>query len=54
MGYVIGIIYAGLVGSVSGWFFYHVCIGSKKDRLCAGIMWGVGIAIFSVLSAFGG
>lgn len=54
MEYVIGAMYAGLVGSVGGWFFYHACIGSKKDRLRAGIMWGVGIAIIAVLAAFGG
>lgn len=54
MGYVIGAMYAGLVGSVSGWFFYNACAGSKKDRLRAGIMWGVGIAIISVFAAFGG
>lgn len=54
MEYVIGAMYAGLVGSVSGWFFYMACMGSKKDRLRAGVMWGVGIAIISVLAAFGG
>lgn len=54
MEYVFGVLYASLVGSVSGWFFYMACMGSKKDRLRAGIMWGVGIAIISVLAAFGG
>jgi hypothetical protein len=54
MMYVIGAMYAILVGSVTGWFFYNACAGSKKDRLCAGIMWGMGIAIISVLAAFGG
>ena len=54
MEYVFGLLYAGLVGSVSGWFFYMACMGSKKDRLRAGIMWGVSIAIISVLAAFGG
>ena len=54
MMYVFGAMYAVLVGSVAGWFFYNACAGSKKDRFCAGIMWGVGIAIISVLAAFGG
>lgn len=54
MEYVFGVLYAGLVGSVSGWFFYMACMGSKKDRLRAGIMWGVGVAIISILAAFGG
>lgn len=54
MEYVFGLLYASLVGYVSGWFFYMACMGSKKDRLRAGIMWGVGIAIISVLAAFGG
>ncbi len=54
MMYVLGAMYAVLVGSVTGWFFYNACAGSKKDRLCAGIMWGVGVAIISVLAAFGG
>ena len=54
MMYVLGAMYAILVGLVSGWFFYHACMGSKKDRLRAGIMWGVGIAIITTLAAFGG
>lgn len=54
MMYVIGAMYAALVGSVSGWFFYNACAGSKKDRLRAGIMWGVGIAVIATLAAFGG
>ena len=54
MEYVFGLLYAILIGSVAGWCFYHACAGSKKDRLCASIMWGVGIAIISVFAAFGG
>lgn len=54
MEHVLSLLYASLVGYVSGWFFYRACMGSKKDRLRAGIMWGVGIAIISVLAAFGG
>lgn len=54
MKYVLIAMYAILVGSVAGWFFYNACVGSKKDRLRAGIMWGVGAAIISILSAFGG
>lgn len=54
MMYVLGAMYAILVGFVSGWFFYNACAGSKKDRLRAGIMWGVGIAIIATLAAFGG
>lgn len=53
MMYVLGAMYAILVGLVAGWFFYNACAGSKKDRLLAGIMWGVGIAFISVLAAFG-
>ena len=54
MMYVLGVMYAALVGSVAGWFFYNACAGSKKDRLRAGIIGGVGIAIISVAAAFGG
>lgn len=54
MMYVLGAMYAVLVGVVTGWFFYNACAGTKKDRLRAGIMWGVGTAIISVLAAFGG
>ena len=54
MMYVLGAMCAILVGCVSGWLFYNACAGSKKDRLCAGIKWGVGVAIISVLAAFGG
>ena len=53
MMYVLGAMYTILGGSVAGWFFYNACAGSKKDRLLAGIMWGVSIAIISVLAAFG-
>lgn len=45
MMYVLSIMYAVLMGSVGGWFFYNTCAGSKKDRLRAGIIWGVGIAV---------
>ena len=54
MMYVIGTMYAILMGWVGGWFFYNVCVGPKKDRLAVGILWGVGVAIISVLAAFGG
>jgi hypothetical protein len=53
MMYVLGIMYAVLMGAVAGWFFYNACAGAKKDRLRAGVMWGVGIAIISALTAFG-
>jgi ABC-type uncharacterized transport system permease subunit len=54
MMYVIGAMYAVLIGVVGGWFFYNVCVGPKKDRLRAGVIWGVGIAIIATLAAFGG
>jgi hypothetical protein len=54
MEYVFGLLYAILMGAGGGWFFYNVCVGSKKDRLSAGILWSVGVAIISVLAAFGG
>lgn len=53
MMYVLGIIYAVLMGSVGGWFFYNTCAGSKKDRLRAGIIWGVGIAVILFSPLFG-
>lgn len=52
--YVIGAMYAILIGLVSGWIFYNACAGSKKDRLRVGIVWGVGTAIIAILAAFGG
>lgn len=52
--YVIGTIYAILMGLVGGWFFYNTCTGSKKDRLSVAIVWGVGVAIIAILAAFGG
>ena len=54
MMYVFGTMYAILIGSVAGWFFYNACVGSKKARLCAGVFGGIGVAIISVLVAFGG
>ena len=54
MMYVCGAMYAILMGVVGGWAFYNICAGPKKDRLSAGILWGIGITILSVLSAFGG
>ena len=53
MMYAFSICYGLLVGSVSGWFFYNACMGPKKDRLRAGIMWGVGMGIIAVLGAIG-
>jgi hypothetical protein len=53
MMYVFGAMYAVLVGLASGWTFYEASAGPKKDRLRAGIMWGVGIAIIVALVAFG-
>lgn len=52
--YAFLVFYGLLTGYVSGWFFYMACMGSKKDRLRAGIMWGIGIGIISVLAAIGG
>ena len=52
--YVLGAMYAILMGWVGGWFFYNVSAGSKKDRLQVGIVWGVGVAIIAILAAFGG
>jgi hypothetical protein len=54
MMYVIGAMYAILMGLVGGWFFYNICVGSKKNRLSVGIVWGVGVAIIAILAAFGG
>lgn len=51
--YAFLVFYGLLTGYVSGWFFYMACMGSKKDRLCAGIMWGIGIGIISVIAAIG-
>jgi hypothetical protein len=53
MMYVLGAMYATLMGLVGGWFFYNICVGSKKDRLGVGIAWGVGVAIIAILAAFG-
>ena len=53
MKYVLGMIYSILIGVLGGWSFYNFCAGSKKDRLCAGINWGVGITIISILAVFG-
>ena len=54
MKYVLGIIYAILIGILGGWSIYNSCAGSKKDRLFAGVIWGVGIAIIFILVVFGG
>lgn len=52
MKYVLAVImYAILVGPVVGWAFYNACGGPKKDRLCASIIWGAGIAMIFVFSA---
>ena len=53
MKYVLGMIYAILLGVAGGWSIYNFCAGSKKDRLFAGIIWGVGIAIIFILVVFG-
>lgn len=54
MKYVLGMIYAILIGIVGGWSFYNFCAGSKKDRIYTGIICGVGIAIISALAIFRG
>jgi hypothetical protein len=54
MMYVLGAMYAMLVGLGSGWFFYNACAGSKKDRLRTSIMWGVSLAIIATFVVFGG
>ena len=51
MEYVFGTLYTILMG---GWFFYGICVGSKKYRLSVAIVWVVGMAIIFVLAAFGG
>lgn len=53
MMYVLGAMYAILMGVAGGWFFYNICIGSKKDRLSVAIVWGMGVAIIATLAAFG-
>lgn len=53
MKYLLGMIFAILLGVAGGWFIYNSCAGSKKDRLFAGIIWGVGIAIIFILVVFG-
>ena len=53
MKYVLGIIYAILLGVAGGWSIYNFCAGSKKDRLFAGVIWGVGIAISFILVVIG-
>ena len=53
MKYLFGLLYAGLIGFMSGWFFYKACMGFKKDRIMAGIIWGVCVAIISALATFG-
>lgn len=53
MKYLLGIISAILIGILGGWSIYNSCAGSKKDRLFAGIIWGAGITIISILVAFG-
>ena len=54
MMYILSVMYAILMGLVSGWILYNACAGSKKDRLRTGVMWGVGVAIIATLAAFGG
>ena len=54
MMYVLGILYAILIGSIGGWSFYNFCAGPKKDRFYVSIIWGVGIAIISALAIFRG
>ena len=54
MKYVLGMIYAILIGILGGWSFYNFCAGSKKDRICTSIIYGVGIAIFSAFAIFRG
>lgn len=53
MMYAFLIFYGLLISSVSGWFFYNAYTGSKKNRLLAGIKWGIVIGIISVLAAIG-
>ena len=54
MKYVLGIIYAILIGLIGGWSFYNFCAGSKKDRIYTSIICGVGIAIIFALAIFRG
>ena len=54
MMYVLAIMWGVLAGYVSGWYFYNACAGSKKDRLQAGIIAGIGIGIISALASIGG
>ena len=54
MKYALGIIYAILIGILGGWSIYNSRAGSKKDRLFASIIWGVGITIIYILVVFGG
>lgn len=51
MMYVFGALCTILMG---GWFFYSICVGSKKERLSVAIVWSVGYAIIFALAAFGG
>lgn len=53
MMYVLSIMWAILAGYVSGWYMYNACAGSKRDRLRAGVMWGVGIGIICFICAIG-
>ena len=52
MKYVLGMIYSILIGVLGGWSFYNFCVGSQKDRFCSSVIWGVGIAIISLLVVF--
>ena len=54
MMYVFATMWGVLAGGVSGWYFYNACAGSKKDRLRAGIIAGIGIGIISALASIGG
>ena len=54
MVYVFATMWGVLAGSVSGWYCYNACAGSKKDRLRAGIIAGIGIGIISALASIGG
>lgn len=54
MMYVFATTWSVLAGYVSGWYFYNACAGSKKARLRAGIIAGIGIGIISALASIGG
>lgn len=54
MMYVLATAWGVLAGYVSGWIMYNACAGSKRDRLRAGIMWGIGIGIICALASIGG